>query len=976
MKLVLRNHQAPGDVLMLTAAVRDLHAAHPGRFVTAVETPWPELWENNPLVVAADQLGTPDRVIDCGYPLIRESNRRPFHFIHGFAQDLERQLGVPIPAGPFKGDLYLSAAEREWPAALRDARHTDRYWVVVAGGKFDYTAKWWDPAAYQAVIDHFGERITFVQCGAQRDWHAPLTGVVNLVGKTTLRELIRVIYQADGVLCPVTLAMHLAAAVPARPARDAAPHRPGPSPLKPCVVVAGGREPAHWEMYPGHQFLHTIGALDCCATGGCWKSRCTPVGDGEANDTDLCLHPVPTAGGVQIGRCMAMITPQKVISAIESYYEGGVLAYPPPAALPRRASPSPANAPELPRSAPMLSRRSAGVAVTIGVGPYARLAHLAAREVESLTGLTPVILGDDAFAASGLEHPDFLKFRLFDLVDAENIFFFDADIVCLERWDPAAHFGSPRLVCVRDSAIPAVRAEATRWGLPAEEYFNAGFFIASRAHHAEWLRRAEAQRFAHPTDLFAQSPLNAARYELGIPLCLLDRRYNWVRYGGSSLSHDTPVVMAHKLAPNRHDLNVAFFEGRHALVQPRLRLNPQAAERVAGKSFTLHDEAGTTRRSVHLRHDGTVLPLPQSSEDVDYWIVHDVKGRPRLALANETRIVAEFVETFGGAWVEAKALDQRRPGARLVDADDDSPLTAATARPRADAFLRSVPPYPGERFAGRGVVIPGGGDTYFPCAWVCIRLLRHVGCNLPIELWLTSFSELDDSLRRLVEPYGVRCVDANALRLRYPVRSGLTGWELKPYALLHCAFREALLLDADNVPVRDPGFLFDAPQYRAAGAAFWPDSGPLEPDNPIWEICNVPYREEPSFESGQVLIDKQRCWRALQLTMHLNDHSDFYYRHLYGDKDTFHFAWRMLGQEYAMVPHPLHKLWRCMCQHDFDGRRLFQHRHRAKWHASAANPHIEGFELEDVCLSALEELSRHWRASPARAEATPAAVCG
>jgi predicted 2-oxoglutarate/Fe(II)-dependent dioxygenase YbiX len=33
-KLILRNHLAPGDVLMLTAAVRDLHLSHPGRFIT------------------------------------------------------------------------------------------------------------------------------------------------------------------------------------------------------------------------------------------------------------------------------------------------------------------------------------------------------------------------------------------------------------------------------------------------------------------------------------------------------------------------------------------------------------------------------------------------------------------------------------------------------------------------------------------------------------------------------------------------------------------------------------------------------------------------------------------------------------------------------------------------------------------------------------------------------------------------------
>ncbi len=47
-RLVLRSFQSPGDILMLTAAVRDLHAACPGRFQTDVRTSADAIWENNP----------------------------------------------------------------------------------------------------------------------------------------------------------------------------------------------------------------------------------------------------------------------------------------------------------------------------------------------------------------------------------------------------------------------------------------------------------------------------------------------------------------------------------------------------------------------------------------------------------------------------------------------------------------------------------------------------------------------------------------------------------------------------------------------------------------------------------------------------------------------------------------------------------------------------------------------------------------
>src|SRR5437899_2843687 len=155
MKLLLRNQQSPGDVLMLTAAVRDLHRAHPLKFQTAVDTRCAELWENNPHIAPLGAFGRPDRIIDCGYPLVHESNRRPFHFIHGFAQDLERQLGIQVPVSEFRGEIHLAPEEIAAPSPVASAGYSGRYWVVIAGGKSDFTTKWWHPDYFQCVVDHF-----------------------------------------------------------------------------------------------------------------------------------------------------------------------------------------------------------------------------------------------------------------------------------------------------------------------------------------------------------------------------------------------------------------------------------------------------------------------------------------------------------------------------------------------------------------------------------------------------------------------------------------------------------------------------------------------------------------------------------------------------------------------------------------------------------------------------------------------------
>lgn len=276
-----------------------------------------------------------------------------------------------------------------------------------------------------------------------------------------------------------------------------------------------------------------------------------------------------------------------------------------------------------------------------------------------------------------------------------------------------------------------------------------------------------------------------------------------------------------------------------------------------------------------------------------------------------------------------------------------------------NSAVKALPAYRDE-FEGRGIVIPAGGCKYFACAWVCIHMLRRFGCQLPIELWHLGPLEMSGTMRRLVEPLGVRCVDAYEVRKRHPARI-LNGYEIKPYAIIHSRFREVLLLDADNVPVVDPTFLFDSVPYRECGAIFWPDYNRLGEDRAIWPLTGVAYQDEPEFETGQIFVDKERCWRALMLTMWMNEHSDFWYRHVHGDKETFHLAWRKLNVPYAMPPYAIHKLPSVMCQHDFEGRRIFQHRNFSKWSLYETNPRISGFLYEPECLGLLDDLKVRWK---------------
>jgi ADP-heptose:LPS heptosyltransferase len=315
-KLVLVQRQSPGDIVMLTAAVRDIHRCHPGRFLTDVRTPCPALWEHNPHLTPIRDGDPEATVLECQYPLIHKSNQAPYHFIHGFIQFLNGKLGTAVVPTEFRGDIHLSPLEKSWMSQVQEITGRPApFWVVVTGGKRDFTTKWWDPKRYQAVVDHYRGRIDFVQVGEAGHAHPPLRGVIDLRGKTDLRQLVRLVYHAAGVLCPVTLLMHLAAALETPPGRPK---------NRACVVVAGGREAPHWEAYPHHQFLHTNGALRCCDNGGCWKSRVAPLGDGDEKDKPehLCVDVVDG-----LPRCLAMIAADDVIRAVGRYYEGRALAY-------------------------------------------------------------------------------------------------------------------------------------------------------------------------------------------------------------------------------------------------------------------------------------------------------------------------------------------------------------------------------------------------------------------------------------------------------------------------------------------------------------------------------------------------------------------------------------------------------------------------------------------------------------------------
>ena len=260
----------------------------------------------------------------------------------------------------------------------------------------------------------------------------------------------------------------------------------------------------------------------------------------------------------------------------------------------------------------------------------------------------------------------------------------------------------------------------------------------------------------------------------------------------------------------------------------------------------------------------------------------------------------------------------------------------------------------------RGIVTCAGGVRLFTSAYVLIRVLREtLGCDLPVQLWHFGGSEITPAMRHILHQYDVELVDVTSVP-EFDGSKVADGWQLKAFAIYHSRFSEVLFLDADQVPTKDPSFLFDSPQYRETGAVFWPDIVDLSADNPIWELLQLPPAEVVSWESGQILVNKKRHWQTLIACIFLGAQAETVYRMIYGDKDTFQMAWRVLGHPVTLVQHRPFTDERVLVQRDFDGAPLFQHRTSAKWTYDAPQHDFEGSVHHETCLGFLAQLKDQW----------------
>lgn len=262
-----------GDELLLTVVVHELRRR--GFANNWVISEFPDVWRHNP---------DPARVLHWGHRHLPWAEHFGWQFIRphytryiGRDRDLLPRkhiltlmceaVGI---AGPIARKPHVTLTDEERAAG---ARRPNQIAIQSAGlvARFAMKTKQWFPERFQAVVDALKGDFQFVQIGAPKD--PLLDGVLDLRGKTTLRETAAVLSQSLAFVGQVGMPMHLARAVDCR-----------------SVIIYGGREHPGQTGYSCNENLYA--PVPCSP---CWKiNRC---GHGMA--------------------CMREITASDVVRAVE-----------------------------------------------------------------------------------------------------------------------------------------------------------------------------------------------------------------------------------------------------------------------------------------------------------------------------------------------------------------------------------------------------------------------------------------------------------------------------------------------------------------------------------------------------------------------------------------------------------------------------------------------------------------------------------
>ncbi|TMW56170.1 hypothetical protein Poli38472_008818 [Pythium oligandrum] len=225
-----------------------------------------------------------------------------------------------------------------------------------------------------------------------------------------------------------------------------------------------------------------------------------------------------------------------------------------------------------------------------------------------------------------------------------------------------------------------------------------------------------------------------------------------------------------------------------------------------------------------------------------------------------------------------------------------------------------------------------------------IRELRCLGNDELIQVYHCFPAELPDKLKQVLLDQDNRleiidvCSDlVNAKVMTEFAAVKFRNWWLKPLALHHTDVQEVMLLDADDILMKDPAIMRQSKGYQETGTMFFYDrvmvcslylnnrfskrkfaqhlhhivdtfdykAFGLEGPKPSANLLNsFAYQRQSCHEqdSSMVAIDKSRSGVAMEVLWYLINHFRLVVEYSWGDKESFWLAYELAQQPYAFSP--------------------------------------------------------------------------
>ena len=295
-RLLVMDDHALGDACENLIALKDFHESNPDVVLGYRGTGEPLFW-NIPWIDRGMTEASATKVVKISMDLINNCNLSGIQVVRAIEYDLMKKTGRSICPGSLVLPVTFSKQELEDDSIFKANNIPENYWIINAGGKDDFPTKHYPHSYFQRIVDITSPYVNWVQIGANLHEHRPLTGVINMIGKTAnLRDLCKLVYQSSGVLTTISAALHL----------SAMPWK-GHSNPRPAVIIGGGREPSSFTQYPNHHWFSTVGCLEC-SESPCWRG-------GLEGASGVCSHPVRIAGQI-VPKCQTMIPPDIVAEKI------------------------------------------------------------------------------------------------------------------------------------------------------------------------------------------------------------------------------------------------------------------------------------------------------------------------------------------------------------------------------------------------------------------------------------------------------------------------------------------------------------------------------------------------------------------------------------------------------------------------------------------------------------------------------------